>query len=95
MRIDIDDTWSVESTKDCYIVTKRTITQSGKGTGQEVRAIVGYYGSCEGAFSSLGDRMLRESPAVGVQAVMEAAQDIGRKLGRLMDEARLPRRKVA
>jgi len=95
MRIDIDSDFSVESTKDCYIVTKRTITQTGKGAGQEVRAIVGYYGSCEAAFKAVGDRMLRESPAVGVQAAMEAATEIGRKLGRLLDEARLPKRKAA
>lgn len=94
MRIDIDETWAIESDPNCYMVVKRTVTKTGKGAGQEVRAIAGYYGTCEAAFHAVGDRMLRESPAVGVQAAMEAATDIGRKLGRLLDEARLPKRKA-
>lgn len=95
MRIDIDDTWSVESDANCYMLVKRTISQSGKSKGAKQRTPVSYYQSLEAAFRGAAVRMHRTCDAQGVIANLQAAQEIAAKVGRLLDSAMVPKRRVA
>lgn len=89
MRIDIDETWAVVSDQYQFKLCRKSITQSGKGEGQEVLTCVGFYTSISAAFRQIPAHALKRSEAHGIPALIEQMMAMMADWGARYDRQRL------